>query len=321
MRLFAHPGNPDARAAAVAAVRRRALASHSSTRLPLRRGSVVASGTVLGSVAFPQGARAGHIRFGIRPSGDAGSIDPGPILSSWAQLQTALHPQGAKAQDALLGATASDVFLMSKSALERAVLGDPGIRISACGRHDVASGAIDPRVLAVLAFLSRSDLKPTVGSLRCGQRLLTAAGLPTAAYRGDAVEISAINGTPVAGHQGTGTITDLTIRALLTLPQQFLPDSIVSLMRYPGIGATHASSSYSNRVRLEFPRAVPHALSAAAATAAAGKGSHKLAVPIVTTSTLTPSQWDQLIARAGAIAAPAIAHKPSSAAIPDRRRP
>ena len=38
----------------------------------------------------------------------------------------------------------------------------PRHHVYACGRQDVASGAIDRRVLAVLAFLSRSGLKPTV---------------------------------------------------------------------------------------------------------------------------------------------------------------
>ena len=126
VRLFAHPGNPDASAAvaASAACKRR---SSAGQRLPLRSGSVVAAGTVLGRVNVPSGARDGHLRFAIRPAGDPDTIDPGPILANWVQLQTALHPRGAKATNALLGATASDVFLLSKAELEREVLSDPGI--------------------------------------------------------------------------------------------------------------------------------------------------------------------------------------------------
>ena len=141
VRLFAHPGNPDARAAAAAAAPPgRPGSSSAGQRLPLRRGSVVASGTVLGRVRVPPGAQDGHLRFAIRPAGDPETVDPGPILANWAQLQTALHPQGAKATNALLGATASDVFLLSKAQLERAVLSDPGITLDACGRHEVAVG-------------------------------------------------------------------------------------------------------------------------------------------------------------------------------------
>ncbi len=85
----------------------------------------------------------------------------------------------------------------------------------------MASGAIDKRALAVLAFLSRSGLKPTVGTLRCGA--LCAAGYVAAGHVGDAVAIVAINGVPIAGHQGAGSITDTTIRTLLTLQGDFTP--------------------------------------------------------------------------------------------------
>ena len=175
VRLFAHPGNPDALAAA-ARVTTTTPAKGSGKGLPLRRGSLVAEGTVLGHVLVPKGAKDGHLRFSVQPAGDAGSIDPRPVLANWKELDEALHPQGAKAQSALLGATASDVFLLSKSQLELAVLSDPGIDLDARARHEISSGAIDRRVLAVLAFLSRSGLKPTVQALHRGPRLSTAAG-------------------------------------------------------------------------------------------------------------------------------------------------
>ena len=81
VRLFAHPGNPDARAAAAAAVASAAhQQSHASpTTLPLRRGSVVAQGTVLGHVRAPAGARYGHMRFAIRLAGDPSPVDPRAI--------------------------------------------------------------------------------------------------------------------------------------------------------------------------------------------------------------------------------------------------
>jgi hypothetical protein len=323
VRLFAHPGNPDARAAAVASAARRARRNSAGQRLPLRRGAVVASGTVLGRVRVPPGARDGHLRFAINPSGDSETVNPGPILANWAQLQAALHPRGAKATNALLGATASDVFLLSKTQLERAVLSDPGITIDACGRHEVASGMVNRRVLAVLAFLSRSGLEPTVSALRCAQRQYTAAGALAAGYTGDEVDISAINGTPIAGHQGPETITDLTIRTLLTLPGEFVPHEIVSLMRYPSSPSTHASSSDWNRIHLVFrPAPATKALNpAAAATVAHSARSGRTAPsPLVTTSALSAAQWNQLMERVAALPTPVVATKPSSAAIPDPKR-
>ena len=321
-RLFAHPGNPDAKASATAQAARRAARAKAAQRLPLRVGSVVPSGTVLGKVLTSHGGHAGHLRFAIRPAGDSSYIDPGPVLSNWAQLQKALHPQGARAANALLGATASDVFLLSRAQLERTVLSDPGITINGCARQDVAAGAVDKRVLAVLAFLSRSGLKPTVGTLRCGQSQYTSSGALSPHYRGDAVGITAINGVSLARHQGPGTITDLTIRALLTLPSEFVPHEILSLMHYPASPQTKAVKSHWNQVELVFERPAARVLAAAAPGSvahSAGKGK-TAAAPVVSTSILTPLQWSQLMTRVGAIPAPKIVHKPSSSAIADPKQ-
>ncbi|MGO9489747.1 MAG: lytic murein transglycosylase [Solirubrobacteraceae bacterium] len=322
-RLFAHPGNPDAKAAAVVASARRAKREAAAQHLPLRAGAVVSSGTVLGRVSTAQGAHTGHLSFAIRPAGDTGYIDPGPVLANWAQLQKSLHPEGASSSaDPLLGATASDVFLLSKTQLERTVLSDPGISIPTCDRQDIAAGSIDSRVLALLAFLSRSGLKPTVGALRCGQSQYAASGAPSPQYRGDAVEITAINGVPLAHHQGPGTITDLTIRALLTLPPGFVPHEILSLMHYPAAASTRAESSHWNQIELIFEPATAQAALRATGSAAhsAAKGQTAPA-PVVTTSLLSPVQWTQLISRIAAIPTPKIAAKPTSSAIPDPKRP
>jgi hypothetical protein len=174
-------------------------------------------------------------------------------------------------------------------------------------------------VLAVLAFLSRSGLKPTVGALRCRQSQYTSKGVPSAHYRGDAVDITAINGVTLARHQGPGTITDLTIRALLTLPNEFVPHEIISLMHYPASPQTQAVKSHWNRVELVFQRQAARLL----ATPAPGAAAHSAAkgnaapAPVITTSVLSPLQWTQLVTRIGAIPAPKVGHKPSSAAIPD----
>ena len=320
VRLFAHPGNPDARAAAVASATRKAKSTSAAGRAPLRSGAVVASGTVLGRVSTPQGAHAGHLRFAVQPAGDPQTVDPGPILANWAQLQGALHPKGAKASNPLLGATASDAFLLSKAQLERAVLSDPGITVDACGRHEVASGKVDKRVLAVLAFLSRSGLEPTVTALPCNQRQFGPSSALSGAYSGGQLDISAINGTAIAGHQGPETITDLTIRALLTLPTAFAPHEINSLMRYPGSPSTHASAAYRGRIELVFnpPAATPALNAAATATQAHSARSGRTAPsPVVTTSALSSAQWSQLMQRLAALPMPTISTKPSSAAIPD----
>jgi soluble lytic murein transglycosylase-like protein len=320
VRLFAHPGNPDARAARVSAAGS-AHRTPSDGPLPLRQGSVVAKGTVLGQVRTPPRATAGHMRFAIRPAGDASTIDPRPILSNWVQLDAALHPQGAKGEPGLLGATASDVFLFSKGQLEREILSDPGISLSACSRHEVASGAIDKRVLAVIAFLSRSNLKPTVGALRCGGGYAVTGYVPVA-HIGDAVAISHINGVPITGHQGAGSTTDTTIRTLLTLQGEFVPHQIVSLMQYPGAPSTLARPDHGDYIEVVFSPAVKPArvpkptATSAAAVHSAGTG-QPAPSPLVVTGELSSVQWDQLFARIAALPAPTVARKPSSSAIRD----
>jgi soluble lytic murein transglycosylase-like protein len=332
VRLFAHPGNPDARAATASAAGS-AHQTDPNRPLPLRQGSVVAKGTVLGHVRMAPAAKDGHMRFAIRPAGDASTIDPRPILANWVQLDAALHPQGAKGEPGLLGATASDVFLFSKGQLEREILSDPGIAASACSRHQVASGAIDKRVLAAIAFLSRSGLKPMVGALRCDGAYAVSGYVPVA-HIGDAVAISQINGVPITGHQGTGSITDTTIRTLLTLQGEFVPRQIVSLMQYPGAPSTLARPDHGDYIEIAFspplkrattpkatatPAAVVHSAGAgqAAPSPQTAPSPQAAPSPLVVSGELTPAQWDQLLSRIAALPAPTVARKPSSSAIPD----
>jgi hypothetical protein len=321
VRLFAHPGNPDALASAAAKRKRAARSDRAGRLLPLRAGSIVSKGTVLGRVRTPAGALDGHLRFAVRPGGDQSTVDPRPILANWQQLGLALHPQGANGEADLLGATASGVFLMSQEELQRTVLSDPGIDIYQCGREDIAKGAIDKRVLAVLAYLSRINLKPTVSALECGHSEMTVSGFVSEHYTGDAVDISAINGIPIAGHQGAGTITDLTIRTLLTLQGEFVPHQIISLMKYPGAANTLAMPEHWNHIHVGFrPSAgeVPQAPGASTAAHAA-RAAKNVPVPVIVPSDLSTTQWNQLVARIGSLPAPKVAAKPSSSAIKDSK--
>jgi murein DD-endopeptidase MepM/ murein hydrolase activator NlpD len=323
VRLFAHPGNPDALASAAAKSKRAARSNRAGRLLPLRAGSIVSKGTVLGRVRTPAGALDGHLRFAVRPGGDQSTVDPRPILANWQQLGLALHPQGANNGEAdLLGATASGVFLMSQEELQRTVLSDPGIDIYQCGREDIAKGAIDKRVLAVLAYLSRINLKPTVSALECGHSEMTVSGFVSEHYTGDAVDISAINGIPIAGHQGAGTITDLTIRTLLTLQGEFVPHQIISLMKYPGAPNTLAMPEHWNHIHVGFRPAAgeaPQTNGTSAGAAHAASAAKKAPAPVIVPSDLSTTQWNQLVARIGSLPAPKVAAKPSSSAIKDSK--
>src|ERR1019366_3468969 len=127
---------------------------------------------------------------------------------------------------------------------EPQVLHDPGIHLARCARQDIQAGGVGKRVLATLEFLSVSGLKPTVSGLRCnGGSAQSGASNVGASSGKDAVDITAVNGIPIAGHEGAGSIADITVRKLLTLQGLAKPVRIVSQMSYPGAANTFATPS------------------------------------------------------------------------------
>jgi hypothetical protein len=320
VRVFAHPGNPDAIAAAARSRAARSKGAANGWR-KLGRGSVVAQGTLLGHLGASGESPVASLRFAVRPSGAQSAIDPRPILENWRQLDLALHPRGAKDGLVLAGATASDAFLLSQPELERAVLGDPGIALGHCDRVQVASGKVDRPALALLVFLSRSGLKPTVGELRCGRAVDTARGLVMAYPPAGTVDIAAVNGVLIAGHQGAGTITDVTIRTLLTLGRRSTPKRIVSLMKYPGAPSTVAQPDHSTYIQIELAgRARPAVVSrTAAAKVASARTSQSSPAPLVVNPVLNTIEWQRLMTQAGSLQGASISRKPSASAIRDAR--
>jgi hypothetical protein len=272
----------------------------------LHVGAQVIAGTVLGHVgvaATGDGESSEpHVFFQIRPAGvGAPLIDPKPILDGWVQLENSSIFR-AKGQNPFLasGPTPGQVLLESKEQLEQQVLANSEIQIYPCGRQDIQTGQIDRRVLATLEFLAVSGLKPTVSALKCGHSELTTEGNVSEHSTGDAVDISEINGIPIVGHQGPGSITDTTIRKLLTLQGSMEPHQIISLMSYPGAPNTLAKADHYNHIHVGFRPLFAQ--------------SARLAGSL--TSSITPGQWIKLIARLGEIPDPTVANGPSAAAIP-----
>ncbi|HEX3519447.1 MAG TPA: lytic murein transglycosylase [Solirubrobacteraceae bacterium] len=275
---------------------------------PLRVGAQVIAGTVLGHVATAGASGASvdgqpHIFFQIRPAGvGAPLIDPKPVLDGWVALENTSIFR-AKGENPFLATspTIGQVLLESKQQLEPQVLHDAGIHLSRCGRQDVQTGRIDKRVLAALEYLSVSGLKPTVAGLRCN-RSSAAVAIANAPATADAyaISITAVNGVPIAGHQGQGSIADVTVRKLLMLQGISRPRRIVSLESYPGAPVAVASPSARNAIGLTF------SAPSGAAQAASSAG-----------SSLAPGDWIKLIARLGEIPDPTVGRGPSAAAIPD----
>jgi hypothetical protein len=274
---------------------------------PLKVGSRVIAGTIIGRVGQSSSKSiAPHVLFEIRPAGrGAPRIDPKPILDGWKLLEsTALYRAsnsnpffGAHAKNPTIG----QILLMSKEALQRRVLADPNIQIYACGRRDIQAGVEDRRVLAVLSYLSASGMKPTVTALRCGQPATLKGGAISDLAAGDAVDIAKLNGIPVLGHQGPGSITDIAVRRLIALQGLFKPYEIMSLMTFPGTDNTIARKDHPDRVHVGYlPQYDPNT---------------KFGRQV--DSVLKPQQWLKLIARLNQIPNPTVTAAPSPFAIPD----
>jgi len=281
---------------------------------PLRKGSQVIAGSILGrigaaSLAADRNdsasqraakklglAQPPHLRFEIRPAGTgAPRIDPTPILDGWKVLASA---NVYRAANPMLGgngkgATIGQILLMSKEALERRVLADPNLDIYDCGRQDIRAGMIDRRVLATMAFLSGSGLKISATSLTCGHGYLTASGNVSDHSSGNAIDIASVNGTSIMGNQGPGSITDQTVRKLLTLQGTMKPHQIISLMEYAGTDNTLAMGDHADHIHVGFP----------SVGAAGSRGGSRVL--------LAPSQWSRLVGRLGEIENPEVSMTPS----------
>jgi murein DD-endopeptidase MepM/ murein hydrolase activator NlpD len=318
-RLFAHPRRPAARRAggleqivsSRARVRGHVLYRSRSAppleldsrRFRLRRmrpGSRVVGGTLLGRVGEATPGVEPHLYFEVRPAGrDAPRIDPRPILDGWQLLErTAVYR--ASGRSALHGEEASigQVLLLPKPLLERRVLADPRIQLYPCGRRDVATGQVDRRVLAVLAYLAESGLEPTVTSLKCGHGFYTASGNVSHHSSGNAVDISAIDGVPILGHQGPGDVTERTVRRLMALQGTLRADQLISML---DLGAnTLAMADHADHIHVGF-----------APLFGSGPSLGREAREV-----LEPEQWHDLVDRLGQIDNPRVPARPSRFALP-----
>jgi hypothetical protein len=323
-RLFAHPDLPGAREAGGLEQQLEMLAREggkfetyknffsrpfgldpSKVRLrALKKGSQVIGGTIIGRVGQTVPGKAAHLDFAIRPAGrGAPVIDPKPILDGWKLLEaTAVYRASGRnvlhGDDPAGAMSIGQILLLPKPLLEKRVLSDTRIDIYECGRDDIRSGQVDRRVLATLAYLADSGLKPTVTSLKCGHGFYTSSGNVSHHSSGNAVDIAMINGIPVLGHQEPGGVTEQAVRRLMQLQGTMAPAQIISLFEIGG--ATFAMADHHDHIHVGFQPMFG---------ANRKLGKQALAV-------LEPGQWSDLISRLGEIENPVVPTKPSKYALP-----
>jgi hypothetical protein len=121
-----------------------------------------------------------------------------------------------------------------KSRLGEKVLNDPRASIYAGGRGDIESGRVNVRVLASIEYLADSFGQVTVSCLISGHRLYARPGVISAHIYGLAADISEVGGTPIAGHQQPGGITERAVRDVLLLPPELMPKQVISLLGLGG---------------------------------------------------------------------------------------
>ncbi len=260
----------------------------------LEEGSKVLAGTILGSVGS-EGKLAPHLNFAIRPAGrGAPQINPKPILDGWKLLE-ATHLYRAMGKDPFAESAAepSQVLLMSKEQAARALVAESGVSIYECGIADIRSGQIDVRIMRLLLYLARSGFDLTVTSLKCGHGVYTSSGNVSAHSVGSAVDIAQINGIPVLGNQGTGSITETLIEQILELQGAMTPDQVISLMDLGG--PTLVMGDHADHVHVGY--------SIAGAPSPSGALAENLATD---ERLLDKSQWRRLIQRLGEIENPKV---------------
>jgi len=125
-------------------------------------------------------------------------------------------------------------LLSQKADLQDRVLHDMRLHIYPGGRHDVASGHVDVRVLATMLYLADSFHEVTVSCLISGHRLYARPGVVSAHIYGRAVDVAALDGVSIYGHQQPGGITEQAVRALLMLPGGMEPAQVISLLGMGG---------------------------------------------------------------------------------------
>jgi hypothetical protein len=278
------------------------LAKDQYTLRPLKPGAIVIAGTILGRIGGPSQNQAPHLYFQIQPAGrNAPLIDPKPILDGWKLLEaTAVYR--ANKQNPFFGPGARNpsigqILLMSKQQLQQRLLSDPHITLDSCTARQVQAGNTDRRILATLEYLSASGLDPSATNPAC--TTTTKGPNQAATVTGSTINLTRINNIPILGHQGQGSITDITIRRLLTLQAALAPTQIISLMSYKGQPNTLALPDHNNHIQIAY-------------TPQYGQN-HKLTQQIKTI--LKPGQWIQLITHISQIPEPTIPTTPSHYAV------
>ncbi len=138
----------------------------------------------------------------------------------------------------------------AKKSIATRLLSDRNVTIYEGGRNDIVQDKVDVRALTLIAYLRESFGQVTVSSLVSGHRLYARPGVVSAHIPGHAVDISALGGIPIQGHQEPGGITERAVRDLLFVPSEVMPRQIISLLGMGG--ASFPLADHYNHIHIGF---------------------------------------------------------------------
>jgi hypothetical protein len=115
------------------------------------------------------------------------------------------------------------------------------------------------------------------------------------------VDIAKINDTPILGHQGRGSITEQTVRKLMTLQGPAQPTQIISLMEMGG--PTYAMGDHADHIHVGWRPML-------GANARLGRAARRI---------LSANQWDRFVDRLTGIQNPVVRTQPSKYSIKVKR--
>ena len=140
----------------------------------------------------------------------------------------------------------------ARTRLELQVLNDSRLQIYPGGRNDISAHRIDVRVLALLEYLAQVHGEVTVSCLTSGHSYYVDGrpGVVSAHIFGRAVDIAAVAGVSILGHQEPGGITDQTVLEILALPESVLPRQVISLLTLGG--PSFALADHANHIHVGY---------------------------------------------------------------------
>lgn len=132
--------------------------------------------------------------------------------------------------------------------LQERVLADDDIEIYDGGRSDIDAGLVDPRVLVTMRFLANRFDTVTISSIISGHGVYTSGGNVSLHSYGQAIDIAALDGESILGHQQRGSNTYRAVQEILLLPKAMQPAELISLWDMGG--ASFAASDHHDHIHV-----------------------------------------------------------------------